>query len=309
MQLPERQAEARDFLATLDSALLGLNKRRQDFTLSSIKLWFDNSYSRDVAKVHAFIDDRVKGALLRTSVVSPELADKKRPNSSRYILVDEMAKHVRDLVRLRFALLQCFAPGRDQPAILMANTLFELSRHPSHWAGLRSLALELSTSDLLSFPVLASLNPVRNVIYEALRLHGPGGFHRRFAIQDVVLPEGGGPDGESPVFLPAGTQVQTHLPVMHRSKTTWGEDADEFRPERFKDWKEGSWDYRPFLAGPRICPAKDQAMVQATYVLVRLLREFEAIECADECREFIEMVRLTTESRNGAKIRLVPTNV
>lgn len=318
MQLPSKQSEAESFLRTFDSALLGMNKRRQDFSLTSIKLWFDSSYAADVAKVHAFIDTQVRAALSRTSLEAS--ADSglmpKASTPNRYIMADEMARQIRDPELLRGALLQCFLPGRDQPAILLSNTLFELSRHPEHWLRLRSIALALSEEELLSFHALSSLHPIRHAILESLRLHGPGGPNRRVALEDVVLPVGGGPDGKSPLFVPKGALTQTHLPVLHRSKEYWGEDADEYRPERFVEMERSrgqsatadvfGWEFKPFLAGPRTCPAKDQVMVQLTYVMVRLLREFRAIECRDEEKRFVEMVRLTTESANGAKVALVP---
>lgn len=314
MQLPSKQAEAESFLRTFDSALLGMNKRRQDFSLTTIKLCFDPSYAADIAEVHAFIDERVEAALARTSLNQPAKPDSDTPG--RYILADEMARQIRDPSYLRGALLQCFLPGRDQPAILLSNTMFELSRNPSHWPRLRAIALALPRADDLSFQKLASLHPIRHAILEALRLHGPGGPNRRIAAHDVVLPVGGGADGKSPLFVPKGALVQTHLPVLHRSKAYWGEDADEYRPQRFEEMEARKghaatadvfgWEFKPFLAGPRTCPAKDQVMVQLTYVMVRLLREFEVVECRDEVKKFVEMVRLTTESARGARVALIP---
>ena len=326
MQLPSSQAKAESFLQTMDSALLGMNKRRQGTSLSSLKLWlFSSSYRQDVASVHGFIDTHVQQALDRTKLSTAP--------TSRYVLAESLARQTRDPSYLRGILLQCFLPARDQPAILLSNTLFELSRHPEHWRYLRSLALSVPRSEETSFRKLSSLRPIRHVILEALRLHGPGGATKRRAVQDLILPVGGGPDGNAPVFVPKGTLLVTHFPVMHRSKAHWGADADEFRPERFMDkekeftraeqvresessndtvQKDGAsshvdifgWEFKPFLAGPRTCPAKDQTIVQMTYVILRMLKTFEDIECADTVKEFVEMARLTTESRNGAKIRL-----
>lgn len=56
----------------------------------------------------------------------------------------------------------------------------------------------------------------------------------RTAVVDTVLPLGGGPDGKSPIFVKAGTQVFYYVWIMHRRKDIYGEDADEFRPERWE---------------------------------------------------------------------------
>lgn len=39
---------------------------------------------------------------------------------------------------------------------------------------------------------------------------------------------------------------------MHRRKDFYGEDSDEFKPERWETLRPG-WEYLPFNGGPRIC--------------------------------------------------------
>lgn len=72
------------------------------------------------------------------------------------------------------------------------------------------------------------------------------------AITDTVLPVGGGPDGKSPIFVPAKTHVMWSVYSMHRRSDFYGEDAEEFRPERWEQLRPG-WEYLPFNGGPRIC--------------------------------------------------------
>ena len=74
----------------------------------------------------------------------------------------------------------------------------------------------------------------------------------RMSVVDTVLPLGGGPDGKSPLFIPAKTNVQYSVYTMHRRKDLYGEDADEFKPERWETLRPG-WEYLPFNGGPRIC--------------------------------------------------------
>jgi cytochrome P450 len=78
---------------------------------------------------------------------------------------------------------------------------------------------------------------------EAMRLHPGVGFPlERF------VPDGGATI--CGVHLPAGTNVSVSAPVIHVNKDIWGEDATEFRPER---WIEADAEYlkimdRNFLA-------------------------------------------------------------
>jgi len=58
-------------------------------------------------------------------------------------------------------------------------------------------------------------------------------------VNDTILPVGGGADGKSPVFVAKGTQVNYQVWVMQRRKDIYGEDADEFKPERWETMRQG----------------------------------------------------------------------
>lgn len=59
----------------------------------------------------------------------------------------------------------------------------------------------------------------------------------RFARTNTTLPRGGGPDGLSPVFIPKNSRVFYSAWTMHRLPDIWGDDAEDFRPERWLDQK------------------------------------------------------------------------
>ena len=67
---------------------------------------------------------------------------------------------------------------------------------------------------------------------------------------------------KSPVFVKKGWHVHYSLWTMHRRKDIYGEDAEEFKPERWldEDGKKGlrvGWEYLPFNGGPRICIGRE----------------------------------------------------
>lgn len=74
----------------------------------------------------------------------------------------------------------------------------------------------------------------------ALRLYPIVAGLSRVVTKDVVLPKGGGDDGESPTLAAKGTLVAVHIHALHKRKDLWGADADEFRPERWQHEKS-SW--------------------------------------------------------------------
>lgn len=99
--------------------------------------------------------------------------------------------------------------------------------------------------------------------------------------------------------------------AAQRDKDLWGADAEEFRPERWEGdhpslKSRSGWDYMPFLAGPRVCPARQMVLTEAAYILVKMLQKFSIMENRDPEWGFVEEHRLTMQSRNGVKVALTP---
>lgn len=124
------------------------------------------------------------------------------------------------------------------------------------------------------------------------------------ANKDTVLPVGGGPDGKSPLFVKKNNVVTYSTFVMHRRKELFGEDADEFKPERWENIRPG-WEYLPFNGGPRICPGQKFAMTESSYTVARLIYAYKGIESLDPT-EWREQLTLSLTLNNGVKCRLIP---
>ncbi|EHK20388.1 uncharacterized protein TRIVIDRAFT_224106 [Trichoderma virens Gv29-8] len=107
---------------------------------------------------------------------------------------------------------------------------------------------------------------------EAMRYHPTTG-----TTLPRVVPKGGAEiDG---YFLPEGTTVGISPWVLHRDKSIFGHDADEFRPQR---WLEASQDIRyemekcslEFGGVTRSCPGKQLALVAMNIMLAQILMDF-----------------------------------
>ena len=125
------------------------------------------------------------------------------------------------------------------------------------------------------------------------------------AVVDTVLPLGGGEDGKSPLFIPANTIVGWLLYGMQRRKDYFGDDAEEFKPERWETLRPG-WEYLPFNGGPRICLGQQFALTEASYTTIRLMQEFKKIEDRSDGQPWTEWLTLTCVGLNGAKVELTP---
>ena len=157
--------------------------------------------------------------------------------------------------------------GRDTTASLLSNVWWSLSKDPQVWNRLqrevKSLEAPLDGGRPV-FEEIKDMKYLRAVLNESLRLHPVVPANSRQSITDTVLPCGGGEDGKSPVFVSNGTIVNYGIYAMHRRHDLYGEDAEDFKPERWldEDEKKGlrvGWEYLPFNGGPRICIGRESA--------------------------------------------------
>ena len=232
-----------------------------------------------------FVDYYVaKGLAKRDQLLMEKSNSEKR---GRYVFIDELVRQTTDPIQIRSELLNILLAGRDTTASLLTNTWFMLSKRPDIW---RRLQADIATLDgaLPTFEQLKDLKYLKALLNESLRLQPVVPANSREAYEDTTLPLGGGADGSAPLFVKKGTVVAWSVYTMHRRKDFYGEDAEEFRPERWLDdpasGRKGlrpGWEYLPFNGGARICLGQQFALTEASYTTVRLCQAFSGIESRD----------------------------
>ncbi|KAL8961870.1 MAG: hypothetical protein Q9193_001640 [Seirophora villosa] len=245
-----------DFAKTFANAF----NRSQDAVAQAIrsipiasKLIPNPTFKRDIQDVHKFTDHYVELGLEWL-----KKQDVEKSNSvagERYIFLHELVKATQDPVRIRSELLNVLLAGRDTTASLLSNLWFVLARRPDIWAKLGQEVGDLE-GELPTFEQIKNMKYLRYTLNEALRLYPVVPVNARMAITDTILPLGGGQDSKSPMFIPAGTTVAWHLFTMQRRQDLYGDDAEEFKPERWETLRPG-WEYLPFNGGPRICIGRE----------------------------------------------------
>ena len=123
--------------------------------------------------------------------------------------------------------------GSDSTAVVMRTTMYNLLRYPASLARLYEELAGLSGpfptwTEFINLPYLDAC------VDEAVRLHPP------FCLPlERVLGEGGATICGH--LLPPGTVVGMNPYVVNRHRSTFGDDADEWRPER---WLEGDEEHK-----------------------------------------------------------------
>ncbi|KAF5667323.1 cytochrome P450 monooxygenase 52A13 [Fusarium heterosporum] len=204
----------------------------------------------------------------------------------RRTFLRELAMATDDREKLRDELLSLLLAGRDTTASLIGSVLFSLAKKPEYWEKLKAEVQESLQGELPSYEQLRSLKYAKYCVNETLRLFPPVPNNAKIAIRDTILPLGGGPEGRDPVFVPKGAPVIYTVYSLHRRPDLFGDNAEEFRPERWENQRY-TW----------------YALVETLYFLARFTQEFSKLESADN-EPWTESLALTVSSGNGVKVKL-----
>ncbi|KAI0360870.1 cytochrome P450 [Trametes cingulata] len=164
--------------------------------------------------------------------------------------------------------------------------LYALSLNPTIQQKLREELLTMQT-DTPTMDELNALPYLDAVVRETLRLHTPVTMLIREAAKDDVIPVsepftdryGRVHHG---IKIAKGNRVIVPILAVHRSKAIWGEDALEFKPERWESPPEaiadipGIWSHLlTFIGGPRACIGYRFSLVETKAILFHIVRTFE----------------------------------
>lgn len=190
-------------------------------------------------------------------------------SENRYVFLDQLLDQTSDIVKIRTELLNILLAGRDTTASLLSNLCFTISHRPDIQSRLRD---EIDGLEDLGFETVKDLRYLRAFINESLRMYPIVPMNARQAAADTTLPLGGGPDQQSPIFVPKGCYMGWNLYSIHRRKDIYGEDAEEFKPERWLDEGEKKgirpgWGFLPFNGGPRICIGRKSQLSSISRIL------------------------------------------
>ncbi|KAK1782742.1 cytochrome P450 [Copromyces sp. CBS 386.78] len=291
--LLEPSPEAKQFLEDFEYTSREAAKKARLGTL--LLLLPDGEFQAAVTRVREYVRTYIRKS-------QAEKTDKKERD---YIFLHEILQSGADEEHAIDQVLSVIIAGRDTTAAAMTACFYYLARNPEAVQKLRKEILDVE-DEMPTWEQLKNMKYLNMVIKEGLRLFPPASTNSRAPVKDTVLPRGGGPDGKQPIFVPKGQVVRWSLYSMHRRKDIFGEDADEFRPERWDENLRVGWEYIPFSGGPRICLGQQFALTQMEYALFKFFRAFKSIEPRDADSPLLLRTNLTVTFANGCLVSATP---
>ncbi|KAK0202468.1 cytochrome P450 monooxygenase [Desarmillaria ectypa] len=180
--------------------------------------------------------------------------------------------------------LSLLIAGSDTTANSTCAIVYYLAHAPSVQEKLHRELDEHLDSDVATAEQVKNLPYLQAVINEGLRLHCTlaMGLPR-------VAPEGGLTISGN--HFPGGTIISVPSYTIHRDPVVFGEDVEEFRPERWFecDSAEVSKAFSPFSVGPRACIGRNLANLEMPIIVASILKRFHfVLENPDEKLEVHE---------------------
>ncbi len=164
--------------------------------------------------------------------------------------------------------------GHETTSGLLSFAIYYLLKNPEYAARARAEVDRVLGDDAEpTYEQVRQLTYVRQVLDESLRLWPTAPMFTRMPRQDTVVAE--------KYEFPQGVALSVLTPMLHRDRSVWGEDAEEFDPDHFAPERITTVPptaYRPFGTGMRACIGRQFALQEATLVLGMLLQRFEFVD-------------------------------
>nr|ABC59094.1 cytochrome P450 monooxygenase CYP704G9 [Medicago truncatula] len=275
---------------------------------------FLNMGSEAVLKKNLRVIDEYVYTVIRSKI---EQSQKPQNNSSELkgdILSRFLELNETDSKYLKDVILSFIIAGKDTTAITLSWFLYQLCKHPHVQEKIAQEIMEAtkvedgSTIDELAARLteesMEKMQYLHAALTETLRLHPPVPVESKYCFSDDTLPDG--------YSVTKGDLVSFQPYVMGRMKFLWGEDAEQFRPERWLDengnfQRESPFKFTAFQAGPRICLGKEFAYRQMKIFSAVLLGS-HSFKLADQNKLVKYRTSLTLQIDDGLHVNAFHRN-
>ncbi|KAJ8900290.1 hypothetical protein K2173_024930 [Erythroxylum novogranatense] len=268
------------------------------------------SLKKKVKLVNDFVDTLIKTK--QKLLVEQKYCSDKEDILSRFMVESKKDPEGMTDQYLRDIILNFMIAGKDSSANALSWFLYLLSKNPLIQDKIVQEVRDVTgcqgnEADIQDFvakiteTTLEKMHYLHAALTETLRIYPPVPVDGRCAESDDILPDG--------FRVRAGDDVYYVAYAMGRMSYIWGEDAEEFLPERWlRDGvfqPESPFKFTVFHAGPRICLGKDFAYRQMKIVSMALLYYFR-FKLADDTKKVTYRTTFTLHIDGGLHLHAIP---
>ncbi|KAK6784526.1 hypothetical protein RDI58_017981 [Solanum bulbocastanum] len=166
---------------------------------------------------------------------------------------------------------QFYLAGHETTSSLLTWTLIVLAIHQDWQEKARQEVLQVVREKNPDAEEISHLKIGTMILNEVLRLYPPVIALYKRAYKECRIGD---------LSIPAGVDLTLPIMLINRDIELWGDDVDEFKPERFaegishacKDPTQMA--FMPFGWGPRTCIGQNFSMIEAKIALSMILKQF-----------------------------------
>ncbi|KAH9738771.1 cytochrome P450 family 94 subfamily D polypeptide 2 [Citrus sinensis] len=204
---------------------------------------------------------------------------------------------------LRDIVISFILAGRDSTSSALSWFFWLLASHPKVEQNILKELESIrarngrSVGATYSFEELRDMHYLHAALSETLRLYPPVPVDSKACRKDDILPDG--------TFVGKDWFVTYHAYAMGRMESIWGENCNEYLPERWLEdgiyRSENVFRFPVFHAGPRMCLGKDMAYIQMKSIAASVIERFAVdVQHKDTCPE--KVLSLTLRIKDGLHV-------
>ncbi|KAK6262228.1 hypothetical protein QUC31_008044 [Theobroma cacao] len=274
-----------------------------------LNIGLEAALKRNVKIIDDFIFELVR--CKREQMKNEKLVRDREDILSRFLMESEKDPENMTDQYLRDIILNFMIAGKDTSANTLTWFFYVLCKHPLVQKKVVQEVIESTQAEdkicadefsrLMTEQALDRMQYLHAALTETLRLYPAVPADGKRAAEDDVLPDG--------FKVKKGDGVTYMAYAMGRMTYIWGEDADEYRPERWLEngifQPESPFKFTAFQAGPRICLGKEFAYRQMK-ILAAVLLYFFQFRLVDETKEATYRTMFTLHMAEGLNVYAFP---
>ncbi|CAE6503919.1 unnamed protein product [Rhizoctonia solani] len=201
---------------------------------------------------------------------------------------------------IQYQMLTFLIAGHETTSGMLSFAMMHILKHPEVYAKVRQEVDAVLGKDKIKFEQLNKLTYISAVLKETLRLTPSIGEFIVTCDEDQII-------GNGKYLIKKGTIVAVMAHTIGRDPKVWGNDPEEFKPERMLDGKFEALPAKawiPFGSGTRACIGRPFSWQEALIALATIFQKFDFAPV--DPAYTLQMKQTITLKPKGLKFRAIP---